>query len=300
MDSIIAKYRDDFLEGSETVYNYAPFTNYSYLLYAQIVGIQNIGSNYYNELELAKEYMVQYTLDGEGICIVNGHELHVKKGDLLLLSNYQHHILKPVEGKTWKFAFVHIYNNDLVADIVNKFYAKHRYVFSGISEDKILPYIRNMINLLNEDFKKNEFKVSSQIYQLLMTICEETNVIQSDYVDSELSGVIHFLNQSFNTPIKLKDILRHTNYSKNHLERLFKSRMNMTIKDYISRLRLRKAQELIATTNMYYKEIAIQVGLTDYRSLVYLFQNSLGITPTEYRERSRRVQKEEHVSNEEE
>ena len=154
--------------------------------------------------------------------------------------------------------------------------------------------------------------VLSHILPVLLALCSICSKIsyifdwgddkyaQSDYVDSELSGVIHFLNQSFNTPIKLKDILRHTNYSKNHLERLFKSRMNMTIKDYISRLRLRKAQELIATTNMYYKEIAIQVGLTDYRSLVYLFQNSLGITPTEYRERSRRVQKEEHVSNEEE
>lgn len=79
--------------------------------------------------------------------------------------------------------------------------------------------------------------------------------------------------------------------------------MNVTIKDSIARLRLRKDQELISSTNMYFKEIAIQVGLTDYRSLVYLFQTSLGITPSEYRERSKVNQREEHVSenlNEEE
>ena len=31
--------------------------------------------------------------------------------------------------------------------------------------------------------------------------------------------------------LKLNDILQHINYSKNHLERLFKSKMNMTMKD---------------------------------------------------------------------
>lgn len=298
MDSFFAKYRDDFLEGSETVYNYAPFSNLNYLLYAQIVGIQSIGSNYYNELEFAKEYMVQMTLEGSGKCIVDGNEFIVNKGDLMVLSNYQHHIFMPIEGKEWKFAFVHIYHNDLVADIVNKFFLKHRYVFNGYKEENIVPYIKKMIELLKEDFRKNEFKVSSLIYQLLMKVCEETNVIQSDYVDSELSGVINYLNQNYNYPLKLKDILKHTNYSKNHLERLFKSRMNMTIKDYISRLRLRKAQELISTTNMYYKEVATKVGLSDYRSLVYLFQTSLGITPTEYRERSKLVQKQEHIIEE--
>ena len=61
--------------------------------------------------------------------------------------------------------------------------------------------------------------------------------------------------------------------------------MHMTIQEYIAHLRLARAQELILTTNMYFKEIALAVGLTDYRSLVYLFKNTIGITPTEYRER---------------
>lgn len=69
--------------------------------------------------------------------------------------------------------------------------------------------------------------------------------------------------------------------------------MNMTIKDFISKLRLRKAQELILTTNMYFKEIALSVGLSDYRSLVYLFQNSVGMTPSEYRIRGKKLLKEE-------
>ena len=81
----------------------------------------------------------------------------------------------------------------------------------------------------------------------------------------------------------MRDILKHSGYSKNHLERLFKQRMNMTMQEYIFKLRLQRAQELIAESDMYYKEIANAVGLSDYRALVYLFKKALGITPSEYR-----------------
>ena len=47
---------------------------------------------------------------------------------------------------------------------------------------------------------------------------------------------------------------------------------------------------------MYFKEIALSVGLSDYRSLVYLFQNSVGMTPSEYRIRGKKLLKEEKSS----
>lgn len=79
MKSILSNYYDDFLDGSTTVYNYAPSTNYRYLFYAQIVGIQNIGPKYYNELAMAKEYLIQYTLEGEGYLKINNEEMILKR-----------------------------------------------------------------------------------------------------------------------------------------------------------------------------------------------------------------------------
>ena len=154
-----------------------------------------------------------------------------------------------------------------------------------MEEEKIVGRMVKIIDLLSEDLRANECKVSAEIYSLLMEICEQSDAFEGDFIDNELASVINFLRQNYNTPIRLKDVLERANYSKNHLERLFKSKMHMTIQEYIAHLRLARAQELILTTNMYFKEIALAVGLTDYRSLVYLFKNTIGITPTEYRER---------------
>lgn len=295
MKSIISKYFDDFLNGSKTIYNYNPSNMFPYVFYAQIVGIQSLGPDYYNELGLAKEYLIQYTMEGEGLVTLTNEQFTVKKGDLLIINNYQHHILKTINNKSWKIAFIHIYDNELLTKLIEKIFSKHRYVIHDIDENIIVPYIENIIELLSNNTLKNDFKVSSLIYQILMNICEYSNSFNPELIDFELSGVINFLNQNYNKPIQLKDILEYTNYSKNHLERLFKAKTNMTIKDYISRLRLRKSQELILTTNMYFKEIALSVGLSDYRSLVYLYQNALKMTPSEFREKGKQLIKENNL-----
>lgn len=287
MQSIISKFTDDFLDDSVTVYNYFPQSNCNYLFYCQIAGIQNIGKNYYNELGLAKEYQLQYTIEGSGSMTINGEEYILNKGDLLVLSNYQHHIFKPIEGKNWKIAFVHIFANELVTEIFKHLFNLSNYVIHGVDEEMPLSHINKIIKLMQEDMYLNEFAISSEIYAYLMDVCGfvSQNVSERGGVDSGLVNVIHYIKNNYNTPITMQDIMEHSTYSKNHLERLFKKHMHMTIQEYISYLRLKKSQELILTTNMYFSEIATAVGLSDYRSLIYLYRKIMGITPTEYKKR---------------
>ncbi len=282
MKQLVSNYRDDFLEGSRTIYNYTPKTLHNCFFYAQIVGMQNIGQSYYNELQYAKEYQIQYTMEGSGCMQVENEEYIVKKGDLVIIPNYYHHIYRPIKNTPWKIAFIHIFENPTVAEIFKRIYMKSRFVIHDVAAERIVPHIAAIMDLL-DDSEHDIPAVSGHIYSLLMETCMLSDAFEGDTVDRELASVIHFLKQYYNTPITMRDILNHSSYSKNHLERIFKQRMNMTMQEYISKLRLQRAQELISESNMYYKEIANAVGLSDYRSLVYLFRKTLGITPSEYR-----------------
>lgn len=287
MQSMISKYRDDFLDDSVTLYNYLPASNCSYLFYCQIAGIQEIGKNYYNELGMAKEYQLQYTIEGSGSATINGEEFILNKGDLLVLSNFQHHIFKPIEGKRWKIAFVHIFGNEFVSEIFKHVFKISNYIIHNVDSAMPLSHVNKIIELMRQDAYANEFAISGEIYNYLMDLCGYVNEHAQESVDSGLINVFHYIKNNFNTPIRMSDILQHSPYSKNHLERLFKKHMHMTIQEYLSYLRLRKSQELILTTNMYVSEIAEQVGLSDYRSLIYLYRKTLGITPTEYKRRNK-------------
>lgn len=282
MKHLISNFRDDFLKGSRTIYNYMPKTLHDCFFYAQIVGVQNIGQRYYNELCYAKEYQLQYTIEGNGDVQIENEHYVVRKGDLIIIPNYYHHIYKSIPNKPWKIAFIHIFENPTVAAIFKRIFMKNRFVIHDVPPDALLPRIDKIIDLMDNP-EHDTPTISEHIYGLLMETVRLSNTFQADAVDRELASVIHFLKQNYNTPITMRDILKHSGYSKNHLERLFKQRMNMTMQEYIFKLRLQRAQELIAESDMYYKEIANAVGLSDYRALVYLFKKALGITPSEYR-----------------
>lgn len=283
MQTLISNCVDDFLKGSDTAYNYTPFSNYRFFFYAQIAGIQYIGPTYYNELALAKEYLVQYTLEGIGRATINDIEYTLYPGDVLVIPNFQHRIFQPIEGHTWKIAFVHIFEHEYVAEIFRLIFNKRGYFFHNVDSRLLLPHIEAIINYIHCDSQKNESAISSQIYQLLMKLFDLSNMSSSETVKPELSNVLHFIQQNYHRPMRLSDIMAHASYSKNHLERLFKAEVHMTIHQYVSSLRLRRAQELISSTGLSCKEIAQMVGLQDYRALIYLFKTSLRITPTEYR-----------------
>ena len=78
------------------------------------------------------------------------------------------------------------------------------------------------------------------------------------------------------------------------MERLFKEKMHMTMKDYLYSLRLRRAQELLITTDLSLKEIAEATGLSEYRALYYLFIHNIGCTPNEFRENQREAEKKKN------
>lgn len=287
MQSMLTRFTDDFLDGSVTAYNYFPASNCDYMLYCQIAGIQSIGPHYYNELAQAKEYQVQYTLEGCGCAIIDGEEHILRAGDMLTISNYRHHIFKPVPGCSWKIAFVHFFASETVAKIFERLALVSNGIHHHIRQEIPLPYIKRIITLLREDPRKNEFAISAELYGLLMALCAYVDDAQTQAIDKRLLRVIRYIQNNYNAPITLDDILKESHYSKNHLERCFKQQMHMTIQEYISYLRLQKSQELLLTTDMYCNEIAAQVGLPDYRALNYLFKKRIGITPKEYRQRNK-------------
>jgi AraC-like DNA-binding protein len=284
MNKFTGKYCNDFLEGSTTIYNYVPFTRYPYLFYAQLAGIQNIGPKYFNDSEFSQEFLINYTLEGEGSFTIFNEEHILKKGDLIFINNFYRRLFKPIEGSSWKFACLHIFPNETLSLLYQKILEKQRWLLHDVDENSVVPYIKRIIKLLSMGVSKNEIPISSCIYELLLSIYSLAIPVDSTAIDNELSSVVSYIRENYSSPITLSDILKNTSYSKNHLERLFKDRMKMTINDYLTDLRLKKSQSLILSTDTPFKEVANQVGLPDYRALVYMYKKMFNMSPGEYKE----------------
>ena len=70
---------------------------------------------------------------------------------------------------------------------------------------------------------------------------------------------------------------------------IFKKGQNMNFSDYLWKLRLHKAEELLTTTNMSVDEVAVAVGYYSVSGFRRKFKSSVGYTPSEYREVHSRI-----------
>ena len=87
-----------------------------------------------------------------------------------------------------------------------------------------------------------------------------------------------------NPELALNEVARQVNISTCYFSILFKEEVGEAFQDYLIRLRLEKAKELLRSTDLKAYEIAYQVGYNDPHYFGVAFKKYIGVTPTEYKE----------------
>lgn len=83
------------------------------------------------------------------------------------------------------------------------------------------------------------------------------------------------------------DAARIAGMSASHFSRAFKKQYRHGFSEYLNRLRIDAACDLLMRTDQKLVEIAMAVGFTDQSYLTNVFRRSMGITPLQYRQRHR-------------
>jgi two-component system response regulator YesN len=99
-----------------------------------------------------------------------------------------------------------------------------------------------------------------------------------------------FLRENFQNPdISLQMVADHVGMSASHLSRVFSQEEGQTYVEYLTALRIDRAQELLATTNLRAYQIAESVGYNDPHYFSAVFKRITDLSPSDYRERRRPV-----------
>ncbi len=100
---------------------------------------------------------------------------------------------------------------------------------------------------------------------------------------SKISASVSFINENFTNPdITLRKIAEVSYMSEVYFRKLFKAEYGTTPAKYISKLKINKAINLMATGYYSLKEIAILSGYSDYAYFSENFKKHKGCAPSEY------------------
>ena len=146
--------------------------------------------------------------------------------------------------------------------------------------------------LLDEYINPNESStiiIKSYILRIIHEIYKDINfnnsLIPPSPHYSKLKKSIDFIHQFYNKKISLEDIARPSELSFTYFHKIFTENLTITPNEYLSKVRLDKARELLVKTSLPINKIGIDCGFDNVPYFSYVFKKYNKISPLEFRNR---------------
>ena len=108
-------------------------------------------------------------------------------------------------------------------------------------------------------------------------------------MDTRVRQVIKLLSKDLSRDVDIKALANFVDLSASRLRHLFKDETGLTPAQYLKRLRLERAKELMEGSFLRLKEVMPQVGITDESHFVRDFKKTHGLPPIRYRHRTPKI-----------
>ena len=257
----------------ENITNYVP--NY---YYSKVVDIVDHESTRHSHHAFEIYYMK------EGVCnyMIDNHSYKVMPGDVILI---------PADK-------LHRTNYGGVAHTRLLINCSYEYLPASVTER--LPSISHLyrnskvIGQLDEIFAKIEQEYSHadilsvdvlKCYtaELFFLILRNENEHAGKKNESNLVGeVLKYIQNNYMNDIKLSSVAKLVSVSSEHLSRVFKKETGFGFKEYLTILRLQKAEEMLKNEpGRAVCEVAYACGFNDGNYFSYKFKEAYGVSPTQ-------------------
>lgn len=146
-----------------------------------------------------------------------------------------------------------------------------------VDKTVVYPEVEKLMLVRNEE----------QWEEWLRTVCQ---TLQCAFVEAQndihqvVREVVEHMRTHYGEQITLESLAARFNISGNYLSDLFKKEMGIGYREYLTRLRIQQAKQLLVSDKKpTLQEVAEQVGYANERYFVDVFKKEMGMTPGEYK-----------------
>lgn len=144
----------------------------------------------------------------------------------------------------------------------------------------------------NTDFYGTLLKINSSfeldvwIKEILKNVCEQINYKNQLKMKHSIQKAINYIREHCQEDISLTSVAEYVRLNPTYFSRFFKEETGYSFVEYLKKLRIEKAKELLKNSNLKIYEICEALGYQSVQYFSTLFKNMVGVTPQEYREKT--------------
>ena len=147
---------------------------------------------------------------------------------------------------------------------------------------KIAPYSLNQEDIQYIASSREIF--FDKVKSLLCAVIEYRDAHTAGRYQSVIVKAREYIDRNFTTPdISLYSTASHVGISPNHLSTVFAQETGENFIEYLTRVRIEKAKQLLCETAMKSADIAYETGFSDPHYFSSIFKKNTGLSPREFR-----------------
>ncbi len=224
------------------------------------------------------DWLITYTLDGEGYFEAAGCERRVRAGDITLLKPGTPHRYGTPKGKMWNFVWAHFTGGLLESSLLPNEALTIRQIEQQAVRERILHAFLRLLSDSRERAAYWHELCLSALREILMLLAKQ----QTSGVDPRIEETLYLLAQRMQETVRVEDLARCVGLSASRLSHLFKENTGESIVEALNRMRIKQAALLLAHTNRNATEAAHDVGFQNYNHFTRQFRKYIGLTPSEF------------------
>jgi AraC-like DNA-binding protein len=184
---------------------------------------------------------------------------------------------------------------DLRDRVFQKLVFERKTIVTTGDDGEIHRYLEGIILEMRREFFEKEagfrLAVKARLYDLALLLLRhvparqvaEGEIDKRKLRNELLERIFNFVHDNYTKHVTLDDAAAAANLSKFYFSRFFKEQTGQTFHVYLSRVRISRAEELLAGSDLPVTEIAYRCGFSSLKTFNRLFRTFTGTSPSRYR-----------------
>jgi two-component system, response regulator YesN len=164
-------------------------------------------------------------------------------------------------------------NQIVLEEIKSKFFLK---------EEEVLHRFKKFSNI----YEFNNFiEYAHSLKEFILYINEYIRAIKDIYGDNRnIEKAIDYINENYYKDLNLAIVSNEVSFNYSYFSQVFKEYTGENFVNYLKKIRINKAKDLLRSSDFKIYEVAQKVGYEDSKQFAKIFRSITGVTPGEYRE----------------
>ncbi|MGR6126151.1 AraC family transcriptional regulator [Paenibacillus sp. SER-28] len=230
-------------------------------------------------------YVFKYTLSGSGSLDLEGKSYSLKAGEAFFVeipSDHRYYFPKDSEG--WEFIFITLVGRE-AAECWRFMKEQSGPVLKVPPDSKLIQLLLKIYQDTSDQKITDAYHASAKAYEFIMECYRFIKNIEStEGFSLQITKALSYIQTHYSKPITLDEIAAVSGFSRYYFIKQFQHQLNMTPMQYLTKIRIQKAAELLRSTTSSVTDIADIVGYANANYFNKVFRKAVGVSAGAFRD----------------